>query len=549
MRAVILARVSTPRQEKEGLSLKEIQLPTLREYATERGFEVAEKDEFVFQESADSKIRKKFDEMIEYVKKHKDIGAIITFRVDRITRNFRDAVALDSLMRDFDKEIHFVNDRLIINKNSSGKEIQDWDLKVFLAKQTINRLKDDERISRARKLENGELPGGAPFGYKNVTLESKKKWVVPDEFKSQVVKAIFDWYVSGNYSILEIVRKLKKDYDIKKSKSAVHFILNNRFYIGVIVNSGRQYPHKYEQIIKKETFDKAQALMNKRNARSQPFKYAGKEFAYRGLITCQQCGCRITPELKKRKLESGGYNFHIYYHCTNYHHTHDKVLNVKESTLDVQFAELFENLEIPREKLEELTTSLRESHQDKNHFIEQELTYLTGQLKQQRTRVSTAYEDRLNGSITIEKFEEIRKKAEAKEAELKEKIANIEKANREYYMTTSRLVEIGSRSADIFSRSKPHEKRALLNLVLQNATLDGEKVRYKVKFPFSMVLKYAPSSSWLPEPQLFGSAPIKEHFDHFLEAIQDIRYMGQMKQRWLEIKKLQTGAALYDVRA
>lgn len=497
MKAVILARVSTPRQEKEGLSLKEIQLPILRDYARENGFEIVQ--EYVFQESADKKIRKKFDEMINFVRSHKDIGYIITFRVDRITRNYRDAVALDELRIEHDKEIHFVNDRLIINKDSTGREIQDWDLKVFLAKQTINRLKDDERISRARKLENGELPGGAPFGYKNVTLDNKKKWVVPDEFKSEVVKAIFDWYVSGNYSILEITQKLKKNYDIRKGKSAVHFILNNQFYVGIIINNEKKYFHRYEQIISQDTFDKAQKLMNKRNARKQPFKYAGKEFAYRGIINCAQCECRITPELKKRKLSNGEINNHIYYHCTNYHKVHDKVLNIKESYLDEQFASLFEKLEIPKEKLEELANTLRQSHEDKNDFVEQEMNYLNGLLKKQRTRVSLAYEDRLDGSITMEKFEEIRKAAEEKEDEITVKVASLEKANREYYMTVSRLVEIASRSADIFSRSKPHEKRALLNLVLQNVVLDDEIVRYEVKYPFSEVLKYAPRSKWLPE--------------------------------------------------
>ena len=60
--SVILARVSSQKQEKEGLSLKEIQLPALRNYAKNKGFEV--KREFVFSESADYKIRKKFDEMV-----------------------------------------------------------------------------------------------------------------------------------------------------------------------------------------------------------------------------------------------------------------------------------------------------------------------------------------------------------------------------------------------------------------------------------------------------------------------------------------------------
>ena len=496
MKGIILARVSTKRQEKEGLSLKGIQLPMLRDYAKQHGIEIVK--EFVFQESADQKIRKRFNEMIEYVEKHKDIKAIIGYRVDRITRNYRDAVKMDSLRIDFDKELHFVHDRLVITKKSVGRDITDWDTKVYLAKQFLNRLKEDAHNTIQRKLENGELPGPASFGYKNITQENKRKWVVPDDFTSLVVKNIFSWYVSKNYSISEIAKKLKSEYDIKKSKGAIHFILNNKFYIGIIERGDKQYPHRYDLFISEETFYKAHELMQTRNQRKQPFKYAGKEFNYRGLITCKKCGCRITPEQKKRKLKGGGYNLHIYYHCTNYHKAHEKLKNVTEEALDKQFASIFENLKMPQDKLEELVSSLKEAHKDKVHFFEQELKQLNSELKRLRRRIEIAYEDRLNESITIDKYEEIRKKNEEKEAKVKTKIAQLEKANKEYYITTSHLVEIGSRSADIFSRSKPLEKRALINLVLSNATLDGEIVRYKVRFPFSIVLKYAPSSAWLP---------------------------------------------------
>ena len=98
----------------------------------------------------------------------------------------------------------------------------------------------------------------------------------------------------------------------------------------------------------------------------------------------------------------------------------------------------------------------------------------------------------------MEHFLEIKGKNEEETTKLRTKISKLDLANKEYYMTTSHLVSIGSRSADIFSRSKPMEKRALLNLVLQNQTLDGEIVRYTAKYPFSQVLKYAPSSAWLP---------------------------------------------------
>ena len=42
MKAVILARVSTIRQEKEGLSIQEIQLPRLRTYCEEKGWKLIE---------------------------------------------------------------------------------------------------------------------------------------------------------------------------------------------------------------------------------------------------------------------------------------------------------------------------------------------------------------------------------------------------------------------------------------------------------------------------------------------------------------------------
>lgn len=100
--------------------------------------------------------------------------------------------------------------------------------------------------------------------------------------------------------------------------------------------------------------------------------------------------------------------------------------------------------------------------------------------------------------ITRDKYEEIHEKANDDIEDINQKITDLGIADKEYYMTTSYLLDIGSRSSDIFSRSKPMEKRALLNFVLENRELDGEKVLYTAKFPFDQVLKYAPRSEWLP---------------------------------------------------
>ena len=89
MKAIILARVSTKEQEEQGHSLP-AQTRRLQEYAKKKGFEVVET--FSFSESAGNKIRKKFEEVIKYLKDHKDVKVLLCENVDRATRNFKDAV-------------------------------------------------------------------------------------------------------------------------------------------------------------------------------------------------------------------------------------------------------------------------------------------------------------------------------------------------------------------------------------------------------------------------------------------------------------------------
>lgn len=257
MKAVILARVSTARQEEEGLSLDN-QLQTLREYAVKKDLEVVQ--EFRFSESADRKIRKKFNEMVDFVKQHNEVNAIIAYRVDRITRNYRDAVAMDDLRLDCNKELHFVYDRLVIDKDTVGRDIVDWDLKVFLAKQYLNRLKEDAINSALFMLKNGLWPQKAPYGYRNITKEDKKKWLVIEPFEAEVIKKMYEWYSTASFSMLEVRSKVKEVFGKDFSKGYVDFILKNKFFHGVMVYSGKEYPHNYERIMSPDLLEKYKKL-------------------------------------------------------------------------------------------------------------------------------------------------------------------------------------------------------------------------------------------------------------------------------------------------
>jgi len=46
--------------------------------------------------------------------------------------------------------------------------------------------------------------------------------------------------------------------------------------------------------------------------------------------------------------------------------------------------------------------------------------------------------------------------------------------------------------------------------------------------------------TWLPAPKL----SIQQSFEAIIKVFENVSYIGELRQRWLEIKKLQTGAMI-----
>ena len=486
-KAVILARVSTTRQEEEGLSLDN-QKHTLLEYAKKQGFEVTPERTFVFSETADNKARRKFYEVVDLVKASGDLVAIISFRVDRTTRNFRDAVLFDDLRLEYGKELHFVHDRLVLNKNSVGRDIQDWDLKVFLAKQFLNRLKEDAQISALHKLRNGELPGCSSFGYRNSELPDGKKTVVIDPYKSKVVQAAYNLYSTGAYSLLTLRQKLEEEFNLKITKSQINDILKNPFYFGEILWKESLYPHRYETLITKRQFDKVQSI--KASYGKQRFKYAGLPYSYRGLIRCATCGCLITPERSKG---------HIYYHCTQSKGKHGASY-LREEELTKQLADIFKGMQIPDKVLTELATSLKQSHDAKSKFQESIRINLEAEYKKYQNRIERMYEDKLDGSITDSEYAKKYSEFREQQDKIKVKLDTLEYADKDYYLTTTYLLQLANKAPELFEKAEPEQKRLFIKFALQNLTLEGKKLHITAKKPFDLMASCANNENWLRGP-------------------------------------------------
>ena len=98
MKAVYFARVSTREQAEEGYSLS-AQEKLLQEYAEKHGFTIVKK--FAVPETArGTQERELIKQFSQYVDDHKDIKIILCEKIDRKTRNFKDAVKIEDWIND-----------------------------------------------------------------------------------------------------------------------------------------------------------------------------------------------------------------------------------------------------------------------------------------------------------------------------------------------------------------------------------------------------------------------------------------------------------------
>ena len=412
--------------------------------------------------------------------------------VDSATRNYRDAVLIDDLRTNYGKEIHFVHERLVVGPKTVGRDIGDWDTRVYLAKQYLNRLKEDAHISIRHKLKNSEWPGKAPFGYQNITNEDGKKWITPDPLNSKIVIKAYEWYATGAYSMSQVRDKTKEVFGRKMGKGFVDFILKNPFYYGEMRFEDKMYPHRYQTIISKQLFDQVQSV--KVSFGKQPFKYEGLPYLYRGLIRCGKCGCAYTPEKKTKK--SG--KEYIYYHCTGYHGKCDTKW-LREEALTEQLAQAVDAISIPDAIAQELVETLKESHQDKVQFHKALLDELQGEYARHEKRIEKMYEDYLDGRITESFYNKKREEYRKAQEKIQLRLQTLQGADEDYYLSVSYLLRVASKAPSLFKSSEPEVKRQIVKLLLQNCSVNDATLCPQYRSPFHVFVKGASRQEWLPE--------------------------------------------------
>ena len=398
-RTVAFARVSSKAQEEEGYSL-DAQLKVLKQYCREHKLNVV--TEFRISETASKNERRTvFREMLRYIEKNK-ITNLVVEKTDRLTRNFRDALVVDDwLEADQQRVLHMVKEGLVIHKNSRSDTKLMWNIYLSLSKKYTDNLREEAMKGWYEKLEQGWMPAPPPPGYKTALADGKKIHIL-DEERAFLVERAFTLYLDPDQNIQTVTNEVGRlGLTSRKgkplTKSAIHKMLRNTFYIGTIHFNGKDYPGAHEPLLNNKLFHAVQVKLGERHQT----KIIRHNPLFKGMLRCGHCGGVITWQCQKGR----------YYGSCQRHRQECKGRRLLredrlEESLLIRLDEI-DDSSAGSSRLRVLTNALLEREQP---YVGQHRLSLMKTIKQQLRRFERMegclYDDKLMGLISEEKYKQ-----------------------------------------------------------------------------------------------------------------------------------------------
>ena len=326
-RAINLARVSTPRQAE--LYSLDYQIEQERAYDTEMGFTVVA--EFKDDTSGRKIERDGLEEACQMLERG-EADVLVTWKFDRLHRNYVNSVVLRERIRRAGKEIHYAQSRSV--SGTTARERLPEDLQFLMAEIDADDIAERTTGGKRRKIVEGKKWLGLnrpPYGYRKVG-QGRNAVLEVDEEQAKIVRLIFEWYVRGDgdrgpMTTLQLASKLtsmnvptpqdlipgranmKKRGYAQWSRATPSKILRHSAYNGVfyqyrfkyVNNTMRANPNRDEwvgvpvpRIVDEELWDAAQRKMD-----------SGIQFSSRGAILEYLVGRRIFCECGYKMRSSG----------------------------------------------------------------------------------------------------------------------------------------------------------------------------------------------------------------------------------------------------
>lgn len=297
MKAAIYNRVSTEKQQQEGLSLQTQRDACIR-YTKENGYDVS--DKYIVDEvfSGLTLDRPKLDILLGWVRSG-EVQAVVIYSTDRFSR---DGYDLLTLMRDCD--VNKVK-LLCVSEDLGEGEIGELlnFVKGWASKLEATRIRERSLRNKRAKAELGEIPSGYGRygGYLGLQYEQDTRIFNHIPGQIDIAKEILLRYAKG-----ESASSITKDLQTRSvtgaggkllHRSSVNRVLaHSRVYSGIIKWSDIEITGKVEPVITEEIASVIEARLKLNREHSFGF---GQRKWFSGRVFCGVCGRRYNLDRRK----------------------------------------------------------------------------------------------------------------------------------------------------------------------------------------------------------------------------------------------------------
>ena len=305
MNTVIYARYSAgPRQTDQSI---EGQLRVCTDFCKQRGLTVIDT-------YCDRHISGRTDERPEFQRliadaKRKKFEAVVVYKTDRFARNKYDSAVYKRELKRNGIQIFYAAEAIPDGPEGIILESLMEGLAEYYSAELAQKIKRGMHESALKCQSTGS---GRPLGYR---VDEQKHFQIDPE-SAQTVQTIFEQYIKGesNAAICEFLnnRGLRTAQGKPFNKNSINRIIKNRKYIGeyryhdIVVKGGMP------AIISKDTFNLAQAEMERRRTRKAP-KSPKAEYLLAGRLFCGHCKGPMQGVSGTGKSGNKWY----YYYCGN----------------------------------------------------------------------------------------------------------------------------------------------------------------------------------------------------------------------------------------
>lgn len=509
-KAVLYIRVSS--EEQADNTSMDSQERTGKEYAKRnnldivqiwRGPESAWKDD---SRGDDERVRKNFNDMLNFVKENPDIKHLIFDVTDRMTRNEDDKIRIRKLIKQDGITVHFARSNKRLHKHSDSDDYFMFGIETLMAEKYSADLSKRIRKGMDSTVAMGRFPAIAPLGYLNNPVT---KILDVDPVRAPFVQMAFRLKAYENKSIDEITeilyrkglrsRKLGTKFpgNMKFVTSRVHKMLRDSFYYGEFKWNGNTYKGAYEPLISKELWDLTQEAFD-----GKKHKPRTNIFPYNGLVRCGVCGCSVIGgSYKKRRYE--------YYHCTFGKGKHADAPYITPAVLSGKFQKFLSGMSLPDDAFKALKKHLEANVNDDSKIKSDSLARLEAERKTLSDRACKLYDDRADGVIAESLWKRKNDEYQSRILEIERQVAGL-KLTRSYNLAEGlACFELVKNILSLYNSLSDEKKGGFLRILLLNSVLNAENLDITVKNPFSLFLKSKKNPRWWrrwdlnPRPKLF----------------------------------------------